>query len=165
MPEFRRTWTDWAPGNLPETARYATDKTDKSPSVSFDSSIAPLVRPESPRRSGCLIASCGHLGQLVELGTGLTTRLCARHRRELYQHARERAEADDVGLSALLEQTPCRSCGRSVRPENDPCRLCAAAASPLVQFALHLGALPICACGATVELAGDTCPHCRNGDL
>jgi len=150
--------------NLPAGARDRTDETDKSASDALDgpregpsdseaeSKIEPLAEP-------CLVPACRFTGYIVELGSGLTTRLCAVHRRELFKLARELfSDGDDHRIFA---PRPCRFCGQSVQPEDDPCRQCTAARSPLVQTALQMGAKPLCACGSAVERPGDVCEECR----
>src|SRR5688500_11633020 len=99
MPEFQRSWRDWAEENFPEATHYAPDKTAKSPSVSFVRPIVPAssqnIAGESPSPlPACLVPACRFAGYAVDLGAGLTTRLCAAHRRELYACARDMAGAD-----------------------------------------------------------------------
>jgi hypothetical protein len=157
MPEFRRSWVDWAPSDRTIALHYRPDEADKSPSVS-------LVRPTAPASQdvsgGCLRSDCSLTGHSVELGGQMQTRLCARHRRELFRRARELSEAEETTRSPLLEQRVCRCCGHLVGAENDPCRECAAANSPLVQVALRMGARPICSCGAAAGTAGGACAQC-----
>ena len=165
MPEFQQRWREWATANFPEASHYAPDKTDKSPSVSFVRPIAPQppedFSSDSPASSQfCLVPDCRFKGYIVDLGEGLTTRLCAPHRRELFRRSRELVDGAEGGAFSLLEERPCRTCGRPVAPEDDPCKECVAAGSPLVQTALRLGALPLCSCGAVVSQPGEHCGHC-----
>lgn len=165
MPEFQQSWRDWAAANFPESSHYGPDKTDKSPSDSFVRPIAPLPAEDNSKDSlaqslSCLVADCRFTGYVVDLGEGLTTILCAPHRRELFQRSRQLVDAAEGGASSLFEELPCRACGRPVAPEDDPCKECVAAGSPLVQTALRLGALPLCSCGAVVSQPGEHCGHC-----
>jgi hypothetical protein len=110
--------------------------------------------------ASCLMENCHFAGHVVELAEGLTTRLCAAHRRELFNRARALAASDAKGTSELFARRPCRFCGRQVEPEDDPCKPCAAARSPLVRLAISLGARPICTCGADVAEPGTRCNQC-----
>ena len=164
MPEFERRWERWEPEKLPADVRQAPDRTDESPSVSFVSSIAQGSGRRKPVRRSvlhCLIGDCQFDGVTVELGNGLTTRLCGPHRRELFRLARTHEAPAADATSPLLEGRMCRFCDRLVSPEDDPCRTCVARHSPLVQTALRLGASPLCFCGKPVSQAGETCEQCQ----
>ena len=165
MPEFQRRWKDWTTENLSATGQYDPDETDESP---FDSFVRPIPEPsaeEIPGKShetpeSCLVPACQFSGDLVDLGGGLITRLCAPHRRELFGRARHLLEAgEDPG--SYFAQRLCRFCGRPTSPEDEPCRQCAATRSPLLQLALTLGAQPICPrCGTRCQVL-DLCSQCR----
>jgi hypothetical protein len=166
MPEFRRSWKDWAPGETPTGTQYEADKTDKNPSVSF---VRPIARPEPANRESsrhhraeaCQTEGCGSRGYIVDLGAGQATCLCARHRRELFRLAAELAEEHCTTTEdSVAGPVPCRLCGTIVSAAEDPCRPCLAQLSPLVQLALKLGARPLCPCGEPITVAGALCAAC-----
>jgi hypothetical protein len=164
MTEFRRSWHAWR-AEIPQNfADLAPAKTDERPSGSFVGPIAQGLRRKEPRRLSsdpCLMSDCQHEGYLIDLGNGLTTRLCAPHRQELFRLASDPEKAGIDSASFVLEDRLCRFCGRVVDAENDPCRRCAVERSPLVQTALRLGAVPLCSCGKTTTQAGETCTECK----
>ena len=164
MPEFQRSWKDWAAEISPQTTHYAPDKTDKSPSVSF---VSPIAEPtasnletSAPQPDPCYIDGCSFRGHLVDLGAGQATRLCAPHRRDLFKRAAELAEAHEA-VDELTELRSCRLCGEAITPSEDPCRACLARLSPLVQLAVKMGAQPLCHCGTPISEAAGYCESCR----
>jgi hypothetical protein len=162
MPEFKRLWKDWPVREPADAMPYQAAKTDESPSGSF---VRPRAGDFQAENAGgglsvcCSIQDCRYRGHTVELGSGVSTTLCAAHRRELFRRTRE--VALEGAESAVLEVRACRFCGEVVAPEDDPCRACAASASPLVELALILGAVPLCPCGEASAKAGGQCLNCE----
>ena len=72
MPDFVSKWMEFSP----ETLRYATDKTDKSPSVS---SVSPIVGGLESKVVPCScdpLPSQAEYGHLAQAGCGPTYERC-----------------------------------------------------------------------------------------